>query len=296
MKYLARAVNRPSAAVVPALRTSSPLAELDQRLHLDGFAQEFGSPFAGWPHQRAEQQGDVEEASELEAVPAPAVRKPSPPVLAPLPASTPPRGVHTEPRAVSTAVVAHRTAPTRRVSPTQPAPLTEPPPLTEQAPRRPEAQASTRADDAAPARAIQAAYVRAPDVETSAPEDRTAATNATRAELLAAGPARVAQAFTDLAAWLERPPLPQRDRVEAQELPREGLGRPPHPRPAPVPPQPHEVISVRSAPTAPVHRLEIGNIDVEVVLPERRMPVASAPAPSRSSTSFSGLPFGWRQR
>lgn len=304
MSYFAKAVAGTSPSVRPAVRTRSPLAEVDQRLHIDAVADRFDVPVLG--------AGSAEPPPSSELDPMPAFEDPfdrsrmaaAPPVA---PSTETGSRQHANPSRSQTegrddGMSGSRDAldPPHRARPREPRPAArvEPAPTEDRDPLSPgpfrpqpsvEAPRTTVGREPHPSvgtMPLPEAESRVrPRVETL----RGVAPDHPRSPV-AEPPTPNAEPMADmlnkLSSWFARPP------VDAK----------------PAEPMPPEVVSSsQAATTRPGHRaeamvvqasprLEIGNIEVEV-LPMQQQRRPSAPARSAASgPSSSTRAFGWRQR
>jgi hypothetical protein len=306
VRYLQRAARRlatvgaadGASSMRPAIPSRSPIAEADQRLNLDSFAERFNAPPVPGPSAPMIEEEEAattplpERQPELThetARPAAASTGPTPPGPRP--------GVPSEPMKPETAgtrrreVPAH--APTRPGTPAAPAGQRSAHGHRETpaAPRQPPDRPSRRRVNALPAPAADQG--RAP-----VPEDaRAASARVTEG----AGPAAreaaaqpMLDALSRAMSWVEGQPDrgTERERVEELGTPA-AVARPPFRESSPTwPPR-----AVRGR--APVTQLEIGRIEVEIVSPPKPAPQATPPRPApRTNSPGSALrrPFGWRQR
>jgi hypothetical protein len=309
VRYLAQALGRGQGPAVarPAMRTGSPLAEADQRLHLDAFAARLDAPLAGRATAVADELApdpfEAEAADALEDAPLRSLARrgrarraealvlgqpsrsssasPPPPastshaVVPPPVAAAQRRPGTAEPALSFTASPPSpgRTPAPRAATPETPAPVPE-----RSRPRDAVAPELDRAP--APLPRIDSSGARAtPSLTTPATTPEPQARDA------------ISQALAKVSTWLDRPvpPVEPAPVVVAASPARE------HEVPASVARrEPQRAFVEPVGPARP--RLEIGSIEVEVVTPERpRRAPAPARTPGPSAGSLAPV-FGWRQR
>lgn len=312
MSYLQRAARRLAsdgasdggANVRPAIRSRSPLAEADQRLHLDPFAESFttvvtgtttapgtgkAEPAAVSPPGRQQEERRPAPVLSFSAGRAPSAR-PAPPAGPAPPAQ--PREVRSEPTTTARAGERRRQAPPQR--PTRPD-TDVAQPAQHLAHGHPGTSAPLPASSGAAGRADA---VPAPTVRgRRAPEPDGPRATSERVVGAAGSPAHdeVAQpilhALGRALSWVEGQPQPRPDpeRSEGPTAVRPALRDSTATRP----------VRAMTPGPGPVTRLEIGKIEVEVVPPPKPVPPA-APARPAGTTKGTGSahrqPFGWRQR
>jgi hypothetical protein len=250
MKYLSRAAQRLEARAAPAMRPAmpsrSPLAEADQRLNIDSFAERLEVPQAAPVETRpAARQSSVN----LRSVVEPPVKRQDPPASA--------EGKQRPVQAAVERVVENSTAPqapAERPLPAGPEPLHLP---DSGGPgRRPLERAQPQAAEASPIAPTEHA------LQTSPPEPP---------------PNVVIEAVTRALSWVEAGNRPS----PAPEPP---TTLPEFTRPRPL--KAKRTRATRpSIADRPVTHLEIGKIEVEVVQPEKPTRVAAPGRPQRKATS-----------
>lgn len=294
MKYLARALGDASAAARPMTRSRSPLAEADQRLHLDGLAAAYQVGVGMLQDVAAEPTPEID-AEQVDPGSSPSAsgvvfgavgaREPASslgtPSRSPVPTSRAEvapkrRGV---PLRVGSPVVAPGTTTESATAPS-PGPSHGPQtglPTTITVPSV--GPASHDPEPALPG-------VPRPPAESSdsVPAAPSASTSAEPS---------LGRALAQVAAWLERPTTPARPKARpAEPVERDPL-RSSASAAAARASVPESAVAPTSAP-APA-RLEIGSIEVDLVPPAPR-PGRGRPESRRSESSWSpSRPFGWRQ-
>jgi hypothetical protein len=306
--YLQRAARRlatlgvsdGAASARPAIRSHSPLAEADQRLNLDSFAERFNAPLVSGP--------TAPMLEEEAATTPPPERQPEkgheaahPPSANARPAPRAPRpGIQREATKPARAGSKRRAVPPQ--ASTRPGTRDDPlaqrsahgHPETPAAPLRPSNRPARRRANALPAPAAD--HGRAP-----APEHARAASASVTG---GAGPAAreaatqpMLDALSRAMSWVEgqpgRGPEQERERVEEQRTPA-AVARPPFGESSPMRPA-----RAAARGRAPVTHLEIGRIEVEIVAPPKPAPQAAPPRPvpkTNGPGSAQRRPFGWRQR
>jgi translation initiation factor IF-2 len=306
VKYLQRAARRPTTvgasdgatSMRPAIPSRSPIAEADQRLNLDSFAERLNAPLVPEPT------APMIEEEEAAATPAPE-RQPEkrqeaarPPSSDARPASPAPRpGAHGEPTRAERAGTGRRAIPPH--APKRPGTHAGPP-AQRSAHGHPEAPAAPLHPSDRPARRANALPAPAADRGRAPAPERAHAASA-RVTGGARPPARdedaqpMLDALSHAMSWVEGQPhrRPERERVEEQGTPA-AIALPPSGESSAARPA-----RAAARGRAPVTHLEIGRIEVEIVPPPKPAPQAAPhrPAP-RKNGGGSALrqPFGWRQR
>lgn len=307
MKYLQRAARRlaPVGAsdgttrVRPAMPSHSPLAEADQRLNLDSFAERFDAPLV--PERTAPMIEEEEAATtlSLERPPENGHEAARPSYSHTRPARRTQRlEAHSEPTKAERAG-----RPSREISPHAPMrPDTHAAPLAQRSAHGdPETLAAPVKPSDLPARRANASVAPAADeVRAHTPDPAHTASSKVPG---GAGPLareQAAQPMLDALSramsWVEgqpHPGSPVRGRVEERGTP-SALAHPPSGETSPMRP-----VRAAARERAPVTHLAIGKIEVEIVPPPKPAPPAAphSPAP-RTNGHGSALrtPFGWRQR
>jgi hypothetical protein len=281
--------------VRPAIPSRSPLAQADQRLNLDSFAERFNAPFV--PETTAPMIEEVEAATTPPPERQPekrqeAARLPSSGARPAPPAPRP--GVHSHPTKTERAGTKRRAIPPH-------APNTHAaPPAQRSAHGHPETPAAPLQPSDRPARRANALPAPAADQGRNPAPERARAASA-RVTGGAGPPARdeaaqpMLDALSHAMSWVEGQPdrRPGRERVEEQGTPA-AVARPPLGESSPARPA-----RAAARGRAPVTHLEIGRIEVEIVPPPKPAPQAAPhrPAPKTNGPgSALRQPFGWRQR
>jgi hypothetical protein len=312
VKYLQRAARRlvtvgaadGATGVRPAIPSRSPLAEADQRLNLDSFAERFNAPLVPGPAAPMIEEAEAATTPLPERQPEIEHEAAGAPAASARPAARVPRpGVLSEPTKPESAGSRRRAVPPQ--APTRPGGTHAAPPGQRfahghrerpVAPLQPPDRPSRRRVNALPAPAADQGRAPAPEHARAAPASLTAGAGpATRAA--AAQP--MLAALSRAMSWVEGQPDrrpdrgPEREGVEEQGTPA-AVARPPFRESSPAWPAP-----VVGRGRAPVTQLEIGRIEVEIVAPPKPAPPA-APARPAPKTNGPGSalrqPFGWRQR
>ena len=311
MKYLMRAARRlpspvPGAAKLrPAMPSRSPLAEADQRLNIDWFAEHFDVPVA---REKTEPVGDEPLASGASERPGSvgSERSPSPmgePRIAPAELGIPAVRGATESESARANPAGE---PPRQASPPSAARLKGP---------------RTQAAAGDPGTPVAEKPIPSPDRRVAGPPSRRAKSlpDPGAAEGRRPAPGSVHMESASAAA---REPAPQRERAadptmdalsramrwvegQSRNSPHEERGEhrkdSPSQRPQPRLGEMVEARPLRAAPRdlPPVTHLEIGRIEIEVAAPVKSAQGAAAPRPrpkAAGSRSASRRAFGWRQR
>jgi hypothetical protein len=310
MRYLQRAARRQvtvgaadgATSVRPAIPSRSPLAEADQRLNLDSFAERFTAPPVPGPTAPVEDE-EAATTPRPEWRPELAHEAAGPPAADTAPTPPGPRpGPRSEPRKPESAGTRRREVParasTRPGRPATPAGQRsahghrETPAAQRQPPDRP----SRWRVNALPAPAADRG--RAP-----APEHARAASARVTGGAGPAGREAAAQPMLDALSramsWVEGQPGQRPDRGTEPERVEElgtpaAVARPPFRESSPTWPA-----RAGTRGQAPVTQLEIGRIEVEIVPPPQPARPAAPPRPAprtNSPGSAPRQPFGWRQR
>jgi len=310
------AVRQPGLPARPAVASRSPVAEADQRLHLDDFAAAFISV-------PAEPAGDAAQDLDASLPDAPAAgRAFEAPGVAQSPTPVSPRllvaarqsGSAMSDKSITSSDPVTASTQGQEVSDGR-APGTANPSVARptsglsidsypdgiesNASSNKSADAMIEANDALAASPTvpQSRPIGTPGPEQSASVSRSSSESAIATAT--AGPSNaLSKQLASLENWLEGAPEPQTTAAEAPRTSRqpvtESSATAQSARPAPAPP------ATSSASIDQPSRLEIGSIEVEVIAPakvpvarERQMPTR----PGRSSERHSlARPFGWRQR
>jgi hypothetical protein len=298
VNYLQRAAHRlaldPTPGVRPAMPSHSPLAEADQRLNLDSFAERIT---AGVVPERAAPTSDHEQAATApDAGRQPEKRHRKTPAAAanlPTPPAPPTRS---EPTTMETMGQSRQNSAVASARPDSHGPPDA---------RRPEhgdpdapAAASTTSDRAV-RRANAGPAPPAGDVRAAAPgHTRSASVNVTAD---AAPPTHdqatqpVLDTLSRAIAWVEGQPRPSPTQEPGGEHDRPAVvALPPAGRTSPMRPAAPAAARERAAGT----HLDIGRIEIEIVPPKPASPAPSQrPAPTtRGPSRALRQPFGWRQR
>jgi hypothetical protein len=287
------------------MRTGSPLAEADQRLHLDAFAARFDAPLARPAAAVADELApDPFEAEAADAMEDASSRSPArlgrpgraetlapgprpmPSSALPLPSTTSavvPPPVAASRRRSDAAEPASRFAASPPSPGRAPAPRSSASEMPAPVPERPRPRdAVAREPDLAPA--------PLPPIDPSRARATPSMTTPTTTPAPRV-PDAVSQALAKVATWLDQPTPPA---LPAPAVAEASAARE---REAPSSVARREPLRASAEPTGPSRpRLEIGSIEVEVVTPQRPR---RAPAPARTPGPAAGSMtpvFGWRQR
>jgi hypothetical protein len=310
MRYLQRAARRlvtvgaadGATSVRPANPSRSPLADADQRLNLDSFAERFNAPPVPGPAAPIEDgaaattpppEQPPEIAPEAAGLPAAGTR-PTPPGRRP--------GAPSAPRKPEKAGTRRREVPARAPArPGTPAAPAGPRPAhgdreTPAAARQPPGRPSRRRVNGLPAPAPGRGRAPAPGHAPAAPAGVTAGAGPA-AHQAAAQP--MLDALSRAMSWVEGQPGQRPDRGTERERAEElgtpaAVARPPFREGLPTWPA-----RAGARGRAPVTQLEIGRIEVEIVAPPNQARPAAPPRPAPRTNrpgSARRQPFGWRQR
>jgi len=307
VRYLQRAARRlatvgtsdGAASMRPAIPSRSPLAEADQRLNLDSFAERFNASVVPEPPAPMIAEEATAATPPLERQPERRHEAAGPPSASVRPAPPGPRpGVRSEPTRTERAGSRRRAIPPD--TPTRPDTRAAPParrsahghPETPAAPSQPSGHPAPRRANPLPAPAADEGRAPAPERPRAAAASLTGGAGPPAREA-AAQP--MLDALSRAMSWVEGQPQPrpERERVEERGTPA-AVARPPFGASSPMRP-------ARSAARgrAPVTQLEIGRIEVEIVAPPKPAPQAAPPRPAPKTNgpgSARRQPFGWRQR
>lgn len=290
MKYLARALGGASGAIRPITPSRSPLAEADQRLHLDGVAAAYEVGAGMSQDAAAESLVEIDHGApglgSLDASRGTSgARRASEPTMPRTPSRSPVRTSRAE------VVPDRRGVPLRVRGPVVvPGAAAASPSITSPEDSRPGVTTTTtRAvpPDYPPRLAsdLMSSGVPRPSLESSASKPEASASSAGSEPSLD-------RALAQVAAWLKRPGTAARPAQPIERDPSRLSGSPPSVvagrSSAPDP----ELASV-TAQAAP--RLEIGTIEVELVSPAPRPVRARSESRRAESPGSPSRPFGWRQ-